>query len=58
MVLTLASGTATVLGGHVAATVGPLPFLSVTGATVALLGGAIWIATRPVREPTVDAVAS
>jgi MFS family permease len=52
MVLTLASGTANVLGGHVAAAVGPLPFLAATGVAVAALGGLVWVATRPVRPVT------
>ncbi|WP_435065243.1 MFS transporter [Halobaculum sp. EA56] len=52
MALTLVSGTANVLGGRVAGAVGPLAFLSATGVTVALLGGLLWVAVSPVREPT------
>ncbi|WP_313690928.1 MFS transporter [Halorarum halobium] len=58
MALTLASGTANVLGGRVAAAVGPLAFLSVTGVTVALLGGLLWVAARPVRDATARAAPS
>ncbi|MFT4882559.1 MAG: MFS family permease [Natronomonas sp.] len=58
MVLTLASGTANVLGGRVAAAVGPLPFLSATGVAVATIGGVLWLTTRPVRALTTDPVPS
>ncbi|RBI61071.1 MFS transporter [halophilic archaeon] len=54
MALTLASGTANVLGGRVAAVVGPVTFLSATGVAVATLGGLLWHVTHPVREPTAD----
>lgn len=54
MVLTLASGTANVLGGRVAAAVGPLTFLSATGVAVATIGGVLWLTTRPVRVLTTD----
>lgn len=54
MALTLASGTANVLGGRVAAVVGPVTFLSATGVAVATLGGLLWLVTHPVREPTAD----
>ncbi|WP_440008636.1 MFS transporter [Halomicrococcus sp. SG-WS-1] len=54
MALTLASGTANVLAGRVAAVVGPVTFLSATGVAVATLGGLLWLVTHPVREPTAD----
>ncbi|MFC7097196.1 MFS transporter [Halobaculum marinum] len=52
MVLTLVSGTANVLGGRVAAAVGPLTFLSTTGVAVAVAAGVLWVAVRPVRDVT------
>ncbi|UPV76769.1 MFS transporter (plasmid) [Halorussus limi] len=55
MALTLASGTANVLGGRVAAAVGPVTFLSVTGVAASLAGGLLWVVTRPIREGTADA---
>lgn len=58
MALTLVSGTANVLGGRVASVVGPVTFLSATGVAVSLVGGLLWVATRPVREPTADLAAS
>jgi MFS family permease len=56
MVLTLVSGAANVLGGRVAATVGPVQFLAATGVGVAVLAGLLWVATDPVRAPSGDAV--
>lgn len=50
MALSLASGTANVLGGRVAANVGPVRFLAVTGVAVSLAAGVLWILTSPVRE--------
>jgi MFS family permease len=50
MAMSLASGTANVLGGHVADLVGPVSFLSVTGVAVAIVGGLLWVLTSPVRE--------
>ncbi|WP_137285963.1 MFS transporter [Halorussus salinisoli] len=58
MALSLASGTANVLGGRVAAVVGPVAFLSGTGVAVALVAGLLWTVTRPVREPAADAAPS
>jgi MFS family permease len=58
MALTLVSGTANVLGGRVAAGVGPVAFLSTTGVAVALAGGLLWVVAEPVREPTADAAPS
>lgn len=58
MVLTLVSGTANVLGGRVAAAIGPVTFLWTTGVAVAILGGVLWIGTQPVRESTADALPS
>lgn len=58
MALTLASGTANVLGGRVAAVIGPVTFLSATGVAAATFGGILWFVTRPVREPTADPVPS
>ncbi|SHH42382.1 MFS transporter [Halobaculum gomorrense] len=54
MALTLASGTANVLGGRVAEAVGPLRFLSATGVAVSLAAGILWIAVRPVRSAAGD----
>ncbi|WP_276302661.1 MFS transporter [Halorussus lipolyticus] len=58
MALTLVSGTANVLGGRVAASVGPLAFLSTVGVAVSVAGGLVWVATRPVRTSSADAVPS
>jgi len=55
MALTLVSGTANVLGGRVAADIGPLAFLSAVGVTSALAGGLLWVVARPVREPVEEA---
>lgn len=59
MALSLASGTANVLGGHVADSVGPVSFLSVTGIAVAVVAGGLWLLTSPIRDggsgPDVDA---
>ncbi|MFD1513374.1 MFS transporter [Halomarina rubra] len=52
MVLSVASGTANVLGGHVAESVGPVAFLSATGVSVAVVAGGVWLWTEPVREPS------
>ncbi|MFB6221125.1 MAG: MFS transporter, partial [Halolamina sp.] len=57
MALSLASGTANVLGGHVAAFIGPVRFLSVTGVAVAAAGGVLWALTSPVREKKPGSVA-
>lgn len=50
MALSLASGTANVLGGHVADSVGPVRFLSVTGVAVAIVAGGLWLLTSPIRD--------
>lgn len=55
MALTLVSGTANVLGGRVAAAVGPLAFLSTVGVAVSVAGGLVWVLARPVRESAADA---
>ena len=57
MVLSLASGTANVLGGRVAAGVGPVTFLATTGVVVSLAAGVLWLLTSPVRDDA-DATAS
>jgi MFS family permease len=50
MALSTASGTANVIGGHVAHSVGPVRFLSVTGVAVAVVAGGLWLLTSPVRD--------
>ncbi|MFW5949142.1 MAG: MFS transporter [Halolamina sp.] len=50
MVLSLASGTANVLGGHVAEDTGPVTFLAVTGVLVSIAAGVLWLLTSPVRD--------
>lgn len=52
MALSLASGTANVLGGRVAASVGAVTFLAVTGVVVSLAAGLLWALTSPVRDDT------
>lgn len=49
MALSLASGMANVFGSRVAADIGVVTFLAVTGVAVALAGGALWTLTSPVR---------
>ncbi|MFB6194462.1 MAG: MFS transporter [Halobaculum sp.] len=51
MALSVASGTANALGGHVAQRVGPVTFLVITTVAVAAAGAALWVATNPVRRP-------
>jgi MFS family permease len=50
MALSLASGTANLLGGRVAEGLGPVTFLSATGVAVAVVAGLLWLLTSPVRE--------
>ena len=49
MVLSLASGTANLLGGRVVERFGPVEFLPWVGVTVAVVAGLLWLATSPVR---------
>ncbi|NHX36642.1 MULTISPECIES: MFS transporter [Halolamina] len=50
MVLSLASGSANVLGGRVAEGVGPVTFLAATGVAVSVAAGVLWLLTSPVRD--------
>jgi MFS family permease len=50
MVLSLASGTANLLGGRVAEGIGPVTFLAATGIAVSLAAGVLWSLTSPVRD--------
>ncbi|GAB7013241.1 MFS transporter [Halolamina salina] len=50
MALSLASGTANVLGGRVAEGIGPVTFLAVTGVAVSAVAGVLWLLTSPVRD--------
>lgn len=50
MALSLASGTANVLGGRVAEGIGPVMFLAVTGVMVSAAAGVLWLLTSPVRD--------
>ena len=50
MVLSLASGTANVLGGPVAEGTGPVTFLAATGVAVSLAAGVLWLLTSPIRD--------
>jgi len=50
MVLSLASGTANLLGGRVAEGIGPVTFLAATGVAVSLAAGVLWSLTSPVRD--------
>lgn len=52
MVLSLASGTANVVGGWMAEATGPVGFLPGAGLAVAGAGGVLWLATSPVRADT------
>jgi len=58
MVLSLASGTANLLGGRVVERFGPVEFLPWVGVAVAAAAGLLWLATSPVRSgaetPRVD----
>jgi len=58
MVLSLAAGTANLLGGRVVERFGPVEFLPWVGVGVAAAGGLLWLATSPVRSggetPRVD----
>lgn len=51
MALHLASGVGNAVFGRVAEATGPLTFLPVAGGGVVLVGGLLWLATDPVREP-------
>ncbi|ELZ39035.1 hypothetical protein C471_08685 [Halorubrum saccharovorum DSM 1137] len=50
MVLSLASGTANVLGGPVAEEIGPVVFLAATGVAVSIAAGVLWLLTSPIRD--------
>lgn len=50
MVLSLASGTANVLGGPVAEDIGPVMFLAATGVAVSIAAGVLWLLTSPIRD--------
>ena len=50
MVLSLASGSANLLGGRVAEGIGPVTFLAATGVAVSLAAGVLWLLTSPVRD--------
>lgn len=50
MALSLASGTANLLGGPVAEGLGPVTFLSATGVAVSVVAGVLWLLTSPIRE--------
>ena len=52
MVLSSASGVANLVGGEIAATLGPVQFLPWAGLTVAGVAGVLWLATSPVRTPS------
>ena len=58
MVLSLASGTANVLGGRVADGVGPVTFLAATGVVVSVAAGLLWLLTSPVRDDPTAATPS
>ncbi|MFW5934918.1 MAG: MFS transporter [Halolamina sp.] len=57
MVLSLASGTANVLGGRVAEGIGPVTFLAATGVAVSVAAGLLWVRTSPIRDENPQSVA-
>ncbi len=50
MALSLASGTANVLGGPIAEGIGAVTFLAVTGVGVSVAAGVLWLLTSPIRD--------